>query len=252
MTTCSHREVIIQAVRRENQIAARLDGGHVGPMHTLIGGGQGHRLGPGVALHDAVTADIGDVEVAAGLQPQAQMLDLARLTFALPVLPSMRIPSDWPSLIRDVADFPKPGILFKDITPVLANADAFAAAMDAMAGPWRGAALEAVVGIESRGFIRGAALAQALGTGFVPVRKPGKLPGATLALDYALEYGSDRLEMHADALPPGARAVAAAHQRGRRRNCKAEEGRKRSTLNKRNRCKRQGPRMRALCVMGAA
>lgn len=115
--------------------------------------------------------------------------------------------SHWQALLRDVPDFPKPGILFKDLTPVLADADAFAGALESMAAPWRGVALDAVIGVESRGFILGAALARLLGTGFVPVRKPGKLPGATLHLDYALEYGSDRLEMHADALPAGARVI---------------------------------------------
>ena len=115
--------------------------------------------------------------------------------------------SDWTALIRDVPDFPKPGILFKDITPLLADADGFAAAVEAMAVPWRGVALDAVVGIESRGFILGAALARALHMGFVPIRKPGKLPGRVLGLDYGLEYGRDRLEIHADALRPGARVI---------------------------------------------
>ena len=115
--------------------------------------------------------------------------------------------SSWQTLLRDVPDFPRPGILFKDITPVLADAEAFAAAIEAMAAPWRGMNLDAVVGIESRGFILGAALARELGIGFVPVRKPGKLPARTLSLDYALEYGSDRLQIHADALPPGARVI---------------------------------------------
>ncbi len=115
--------------------------------------------------------------------------------------------SHWSDLIRDVPDFPKSGIVFKDITPVLADADGFAGAMAELAEPWRGVALDAVIGIESRGFILGAALARDLGVGFVPVRKPGKLPARTLTLDYALEYGSDRLEIHADALPPGARVL---------------------------------------------
>ena len=115
--------------------------------------------------------------------------------------------SSWQTLLRDVPDFPRPGILFKDITPVLADADACAAAISEMAEPWRGVSLDAVVGIESRGFILGAALALELGLGFVPVRKPGKLPARTLSLDYALEYGSDRLQIHADALPPGARVI---------------------------------------------
>jgi len=115
--------------------------------------------------------------------------------------------TDWRSLVRDVPDFPKPGILFKDITPVLADAAAFAAVVTQMSEPWRDTRLDAVVGIESRGFILGAAMAQALGTGFVPVRKPGRLPADTLSQDYALEYGTNQLQIHVDALPPGARAL---------------------------------------------
>ena len=113
----------------------------------------------------------------------------------------------WTALLRDIPDFPKPGILFKDITPVLADGDACAEAIAAMAEPWRGVALDAVVGVEARGFILGAALARELEVGFVPVRKPGKLPGETLSQDYGLEYGRDRLEIHADALPAGARVI---------------------------------------------
>ncbi len=114
---------------------------------------------------------------------------------------------EWPRLLRDIPDFPKPGIVFKDITPVLADGDAFAAAIADLAAPWRAAPPDAVAGIESRGFILGAALALRLGCGFVPVRKPGKLPARTLAQDYDLEYGRDRLEVHADALPAGARVL---------------------------------------------
>ena len=113
----------------------------------------------------------------------------------------------WSSLLREIPDFPKPGIVFKDITPVLADAQAFAAAIDDMAAPWRAAPPAAFLGIESRGFIFAAALARALGTGFVPVRKPGKLPARTVQQAYALEYGQDRLEIHTDALPPGASVV---------------------------------------------
>src|SRR5690606_5838667 len=91
--------------------------------------------------------------------------------------------------------------------PVLADAAAFAGAIDASAGAWRAAPPDAVAGIEARGFILGAALARELGCGFVPVRKPGKLPGTTLFEEYALEYGRDRLELHADARPAGARVL---------------------------------------------
>lgn len=113
----------------------------------------------------------------------------------------------WAGAIRDVADFPRPGIRFKDITPLLADADGFRAAVAAMADPWRAAGVQAVLGVEARGFILGAALALELGAGFVPVRKPGKLPGATLAQEYALEYGSDRIEVCVGAIAPGTRVL---------------------------------------------
>ena len=110
-------------------------------------------------------------------------------------------------LIRDVPDFPKPGILFKDITTLLRDAGGLRSAVDCLVEPYREAQLDQVVGIESRGFILGAAVAYRLGVGFVPVRKPGKLPAATLSASYALEYGTDTLEMHRDALAPGQRVL---------------------------------------------
>jgi len=103
------------------------------------------------------------------------------------------------SAIRDVPDFPKPGILFKDITPLLADAALFRATSEAMAQPFAGERVSHVVAIESRGFILGAPVAQRLGAGFIPVRKAGKLPAKTEVEEYALEYGTDRLEIHADA-----------------------------------------------------
>jgi adenine phosphoribosyltransferase len=109
--------------------------------------------------------------------------------------------------IRDVSDFPKPGIVFKDITPVLADADLFRQTTDAMAAPFANAGVSYVVGVESRGFILGGPIALALGSGFIPVRKPGKLPYRTTAAEYALEYGTDRLEIHADACAPDARVL---------------------------------------------
>ncbi len=110
-------------------------------------------------------------------------------------------------LVREIPDFPKPGIRFKDISPLLADGDGFAAAIAAMAAPWRESRLQAVIGIEARGFILGAPLARELGIGFVPVRKPGKLPGAVIEESYDLEYGQDRLQVHRDALPAGARVL---------------------------------------------
>lgn len=109
--------------------------------------------------------------------------------------------------LRDVPDFPKPGIVFKDITPVLADPALFGAVIGALTAPWRDAGITHVVGIESRGFIFGAPVALALGVAFVPIRKPGKLPWRTESLEYALEYGTDRIEIHADACPAGARVL---------------------------------------------
>ncbi len=109
--------------------------------------------------------------------------------------------------LRDVPDFPKPGIVFKDITPVLGDAGLFAEVTAAMAAPFRSLDVSHVAGIESRGFIFAAPIAQALGAGFIPVRKPGKLPWRSLGKEYALEYGSDRLEMHVDAFPAGSRVL---------------------------------------------
>lgn len=110
-------------------------------------------------------------------------------------------------LVRDVPDYPKPGIVFKDITPVLANPAAFAQAIESLALPFVGKGIDAVLGIESRGFMFAAPIALRLAAGFVPVRKPGKLPCATDRVEYALEYGTDALEMHRDALRPGARVL---------------------------------------------
>lgn len=109
-------------------------------------------------------------------------------------------------LLRDIPDFPKPGILFKDITPVLADGPALHAVVDDIAARRRGAC-DVVLGMEARGFIVGAAVAYALGIGFVPVRKAGKLPGETVRADYALEYGTASLEVHADALVEGQRVL---------------------------------------------
>jgi len=110
---------------------------------------------------------------------------------------------DLEAYIRDIPDFPKEGILFKDITPLLANTDGFRQAIDMLAEPYRGAGVTKVLGAEARGFILGGALAYALGAGFVPARKPGKLPWNTTSASYELEYGTDSLEMHEDAVGPG-------------------------------------------------
>jgi adenine phosphoribosyltransferase len=116
-------------------------------------------------------------------------------------------PADLRALIRDIPDFPKPGIVFKDITPLLLDPHAVDTAVEAIA-QWAGArGVELVVAAEARGFILGAAIARELGAGFVPARKPGKLPAQVVTAEYILEYGIDALEMHADALAHGTRVL---------------------------------------------
>ena len=110
--------------------------------------------------------------------------------------------------IRDIPDFPKPGILFKDITTLLKDGPAWRFAVDSLASHYQQAGVEIVVGVESRGFIFGGAIAHQLNAGFVPVRKLGKLPGKTIEVEYELEYGRDSLAMHEDAIRPGQRVLA--------------------------------------------
>ena len=107
---------------------------------------------------------------------------------------------NYEQLIVDVLDYPKAGVVFKDVTPVLADAEAFAAVVDDLAAHFEGLGVTKVVGAEARGFLVGSAVAYKLGAGFVPARKPGKLPRETLSEDYDLEYGKNTLEIHADAL----------------------------------------------------
>jgi adenine phosphoribosyltransferase len=111
------------------------------------------------------------------------------------------------SLVRDVPDFPVPGVTFRDITPLLGDADAFSAVVAGMADPWEASGVTTVVGIEARGFIVAAPIALRLGAGLVPVRKPGKLPWRVEREGYDLEYGTDALEVHADAVGPGDRVL---------------------------------------------
>ncbi len=111
---------------------------------------------------------------------------------------------DW---VRDIPDFPQKGVLFKDITPLLQDAAAFHIALERLAAHYAGAGIEAVVGVESRGFIFGAPLAYLLNCGFVPVRKFGKLPYQTTSVEYALEYGTNVVEIHTDAIKPGQRVL---------------------------------------------
>ena len=111
------------------------------------------------------------------------------------------------TLIRHIPDYPKPGILFYDITTLLKDGAGFRCAVEAVADPFRESHVDVVVGIESRGFIFGAAVADRLGAGFVPVRKPGKLPSETVSASYELEYGVDSVEMHHDAVQRGERVL---------------------------------------------
>jgi adenine phosphoribosyltransferase len=117
------------------------------------------------------------------------------------------IAADLRARIRDVPDFPIPGILFKDITPLLQDPASFRQAIDLMGELFDPAGYDVIVGMESRGFVFGAAVAYKVGRGFVPVRKPGKLPAAKIAVEYALEYGTNTLEMHGDGIVPGQRVL---------------------------------------------
>lgn len=110
-------------------------------------------------------------------------------------------------LIREIPDFPQKGVLFRDITPLLADASGLALGVELMANPFRGKCIDLVVGAESRGFIFGTAVAMCLSSGFVLVRKPGKLPAKSISMSYELEYGSSTLEMHADAIVKGQRVL---------------------------------------------
>ncbi len=115
--------------------------------------------------------------------------------------------TDLAAAIRTIADYPKPGIQFRDITTLLGNARAFRRAIDELVQPWAGAKIDKVAGIEARGFIVGGAVAHQLSAGFVPIRKKGKLPHQTVRMAYALEYGEDEMEMHVDAIAPGERVI---------------------------------------------
>ncbi len=109
--------------------------------------------------------------------------------------------------IRSIPDYPKPGIMFRDITTLLGNPRAFRRAIDELVQPWAGERIEKVAGMEARGFILGGAVAHQLSAGFVPIRKKGKLPHTTVRIAYSLEYGLDEMEMHTDAVQPGERVI---------------------------------------------
>jgi adenine phosphoribosyltransferase len=114
---------------------------------------------------------------------------------------------DLKALVRSIPDYPKPGILFRDITTLIGHAEGFALAIRKLAAPFHNERIDAVAGIEARGFILGGAVADRLGTGFIPIRKKGKLPWRAIGQDYQLEYGTDIIEMHEDAVQPGERVL---------------------------------------------
>src|SRR6202008_1735131 len=120
---------------------------------------------------------------------------------------SMTFDLDLKAAVRTIPDYPKPGILFRDITTLLADARAFRRAVDELVNPWAGSKIDKVAGGEARGFILGGAVAHSFAAGFVPLRQQGKLPHATVRVAYSLEYGIDEMEMHADAVHPGERVI---------------------------------------------
>jgi adenine phosphoribosyltransferase len=119
----------------------------------------------------------------------------------------MTFDNDLKASVRTIPDYPKPGILFRDITTLLGDARAFRRAVDELVQPWAGNKIDKVAGIEARGFIIGGAVAHQVSAGFVPIRKRGKLPHTTVRIAYSLEYGIDEMEMHADAIHPGERVI---------------------------------------------
>jgi adenine phosphoribosyltransferase len=120
---------------------------------------------------------------------------------------AVAIENDLKAAIRTIPDYPKPGILFRDITTLLGDARAFRRAVDELVQPWAGSKIDKVAGIEARGFILGGAVAHQVSAGFVPLRKKGKLPGKSVRIAYSLEYGIDEMEMHEDAVAPGERVI---------------------------------------------
>ena len=119
----------------------------------------------------------------------------------------MTFDHDLKASVRTIVDYPKPGIMFRDITTLLADARAFRRAVDELVNPWAGNKIDKVAGMEARGFIIGGAVAHQLSAGFVPIRKKGKLPHTTVRIAYSLEYGIDEMEMHVDAISPGERVI---------------------------------------------
>jgi adenine phosphoribosyltransferase len=119
----------------------------------------------------------------------------------------MTFDHDIKASVRAIRDYPKPGIIFRDITTLLADARAFRRAVDELVNPWAGNKIDKVAGMEARGFIIGGAVAHQLSAGFVPIRKKGKLPHTTVRIAYSLEYGIDEMEMHVDAIQPGERVI---------------------------------------------
>jgi adenine phosphoribosyltransferase len=119
----------------------------------------------------------------------------------------MNLEAELKAAIRTIPDYPKKGILFRDITTLLGNARAFRRAIDELVQPWAGTKIDKVAGMEARGFILGGAVAHQLSTGFIPIRKKGKLPHKTVTIGYSLEYGLDEMEMHADAVAPGEKVI---------------------------------------------
>jgi adenine phosphoribosyltransferase len=150
--------------------------------------------GPGIGANEAAW-------------PHGRAGPAAPMTLSRDKIMTLRVELDLKTLVRTIPNHPKPGIMFRDITTLLKDASGFKACVERLVEPYRTAGVEAVVAIEARGFILGGAVADRLGTGFVPLRKKGKLPGATVGQDYDLEYGTDIIEVHQDAIREGERIL---------------------------------------------
>src|SRR4029079_9381717 len=185
---------------------ARGDGAPAGPDHPRAVRFEEHHRVPRASGRRPATAQAGHLEGAhpAGLgtrgriggrsEPDPGILPAGRMS---------ELEATIRKYIRDVPDFPQPGIIFKDITPLFADKAAFKLVIDTVCSRWADSPPDLVAAIEARGFIPGGAVARALGAGFIPIRKPGKLPWKTVSQDYQLEYGTDQLQVHEDAVQPG-------------------------------------------------
>src|SRR5580692_135901 len=173
------------------------------PIFGNMGGGWGWGWGQGIPPFPTMTVG----REGARMLRRCDMRDAAGIEGTNLPMTTVAIENDLKAAIRSIPDYPKPGIMFRDITTLLGDARAFRRAVDELVQPWAGGKIDKVAGIEARGFILGGAVAHQVSAGFVPIRKKGKLPFQTRAVEYALEYGIDEMEIHEDGVLRGERVL---------------------------------------------